>query len=43
MKSKTKKNKSLNQLIEDSETRKSALKKIVNGLNSNKKNKTKSL
>ena len=41
MKSKNEKNKSLNQLLKDSEIKKSALKKIVKGLNSN--NKTKSI
>jgi len=41
MKSKTEKSKSLNQLLKDNEIKKKALKKIVNGLNSN--NKTKSL
>jgi len=41
MKQKTKKKKSLNELLKDSEVKKNALKKIVDGINSN--NKTKQL
>ncbi len=39
MKAETEKNKSLNQLLKDNEIKKTALKKIVKGLNSNIKTK----